>query len=148
MNSQPPIPDPQTPQMSKTKIKVADLLVTGFIYLVAVTVGYLILKRLDPENAVGLSQAEGSIIASCAAIWLYQAKNDEMAPFGVKATFGLTLAVLCIVQGLAFQQLWHWMDYPDVNISIGAIGGFLFPILLWKNFGKSIVQSRKPRGRM
>ena len=121
-------------------------MMVGFVYLISVTVAYFIILRFDKENAVGLSQLMGNILAVCAAVWFYQSKNDKLAPFGVKGTVGLTLAILCVIQGLIFQQMFRWMTYPDISIFFGALGGFIFPFLLWNTFGKSVIEICKPRG--
>lgn len=149
MNPEPPIPAPQAPPArnsnAETRIKPKELLITGLAYLIGVTLGYFIIIRFDQDSAFDLSHAVGSILATSIATWLYQSRNDELAPFDVKASVGATLAVLSIMQGLLFQRLFQWIPL-DISLILSSVGAFIFPFLLWNGTGKALIQSRKPRG--
>lgn len=123
-------------------MKLKELLLSGLAYLVGVSVAYLFVSRFD-SDAVGVSQAVGTILGVFVAIWFYQARNEQLAPAKVKLTVGGSLAALCVLQGLAFQQLLKWMTYPDVSIFFGAIGALVFPFVLWNTVGKTVINSRK-----
>jgi hypothetical protein len=119
-----------------------ELSLSGLTYVIGVTVTYFIAKRFDTD-AVGVSQVAGTLLGVWVANWLYQSRNEQVAPAKVKAVVGGTLAVLCVLQGLVFQQLLKWMTYPDISIGLGALGAVVFPFLLWNTFGKAVRASRK-----
>ncbi|RYX83643.1 hypothetical protein EON83_13645 [bacterium] len=85
----------------------------------------------------------GVIAAIFVAAWFYQSRNEQLAPAKVKLVVGATLAVLCVVQGLLFQHFLQWMTYPDIAISIAALGTFVFPFVMWNPFGENVVALRK-----
>ena len=123
-------------------MKAKELLLAGLTYLIGVTIAYFIASRFD-NDAVGVSQVVGTILGVFVAIWFYQSRNEQLAPAKVKLAVGGTLAALCVLQGLAFQQLLKWMTYPDISIGFGALGAFVFPFVLWNTFGKTVTASRK-----
>lgn len=123
-------------------MKINELLAAGLAYLVGVTVAYFVAVRFV-DDAVGISQVVGTILGVLVATWFYQSRNEQLAPAKVKLVVGGTLAVLCVLQGLAFQQFLKWMTYPDIGIFFGAVGALVFPFVIWNSFGKSVTASRK-----
>jgi hypothetical protein len=122
-------------------MKIKDVIIVAASYFLSVALTFAI-ASLFRENSSGVSQCVGAILASQVAAILYGLKNDTPAPFKVKAFVSMMLVVLCVIQGLVFQVIWHWMEYPDISLTIGGIGTFFFPFLFWKTMEKGVVDWR------
>lgn len=124
-------------------MRIKELLLAGLAYLLGVTAIYFVVAgRLD-EEAVGVSQVGGTVLGVYVAVWLYQSENEQLAPARVKLAVGGTLATLCVLQGLVFQQLLQWTAYPGIAIFFGALGAIGFPFVLWNTFGKTVIDYRR-----
>ena len=123
-------------------MKVKELLVAGLIYLIGVSAVYFIARRFETD-AVGVSQVVGTTLGVFVAAWLYQSRNEQLAPAKVKLAVGGTLAALCVLQGLVFQLSLGWMTYPAITIFFGALGALVFPFVIWNTFGKALIDSRR-----
>ena len=123
-------------------MKAKELLIAGLVYVVAVTVTYFIAVRFT-DDAATPSQIAGTIIGVLVAIWLYQSRNQRLAPLKVKLSVGVALAIASVLQSLIFQRVFHWMTYPDIGIFFGAVGALIFPLTLWNSFGKTVPYARK-----
>lgn len=102
---------------------------------------YAIIAALHVGD-VNISLVVGSIIGAEIAALLYHRRESATAPFSVKASVGLLMAVLCVIQSLLFQSLWGWQKFPEISIPIGAVGGFVFPFVLYGAMQKAIVKSK------
>lgn len=127
-------------------LKPKELIIVGLFYLVGVALTYFAAVHLV-DDAAGGAQVVGTITGTFIAIWLYQSRNPQLAPAKVKLAVGGTLAILCILQGLVFQQLFHWMIYPDIGIGVPAIFTTVIPFAFWNTFGKNAIDYWKVKNK-
>jgi hypothetical protein len=102
---------------------------------------YAIIAALHVGD-VNLSLVIGSILGALIGALLYHRRESATAPFSVKASVGLTMAILCVIQSLLFQALWGWQKFPEVSIPIGAVGSFVFPFVLYGTIQKAMVKEK------
>ena len=127
-------------------MKPSELLIVALVYVATVTVAYLVVSAYQPEN-MEFSLCLGAIVGSEIAAVLYHRRESATAPFSVKASVGLLMAFLCVVQGGLFQVLWGWFRYPEISISIGAIGTFIGPFLFYGIMQKAMIKSKARRAK-
>ena len=123
-------------------MKSKELLAASLTYLIGVTAVYFIAVHYI-EDAVSISRVVGTVLAVLIATWFYQSRNEKLAPPKVKLAVGATLAMLCVLQGVAFQQVLKWETHPNMRILFGALGAILFPFVIWNTFGNTIVALKK-----
>lgn len=108
-------------------------------FAVGAVVTYLIVRGMDP-GTVYLSLVVGAILGSQGGVIMHHRQPGATLTVRTKLILGGTLAATCVVVGLIMQSNWHCFEYPDVSISIGAVGSFLFPFAvansLWKALEK------------
>ena len=102
---------------------------------------YAIIATLHVGD-VNLSLVIGSILGALIGALLYHRRESATAPFAVKASVGLSMAILCVIQSLLFQALWGWQKFPEVSIPIGAVGSFVFPFVLYGTIQKAMVKEK------
>lgn len=122
-------------------MKPSELLIVALVYVAGVTLAYLILSNSQPQN-VEFSLMLGAFLGSETGAVLYHRRESCTAPFSVKASVGLLMSVLCVVQGLLFQALWDWLLYPAISISIGAVGTFIGPFLFYGTMQRAMSKAR------
>jgi hypothetical protein len=122
-------------------VKPSELFIVGLVYIVVVTLAYAILAALGVGD-MNLALAMGAILGTQIGAWLYHRREPAAAPFSVKATVGLLMAVLCVAQSLLFQTLWGWLKYPEVSVPIGAVGTFAVPFVLYGTMQKALVKAK------
>lgn len=121
-------------------MKPSELFIVGVVYIIGVTLAYIILAALDGDMNLALGM--GAILGTQIGAWLYHRRVSATAPFSVKASVGLLMAILCVLQSLLFQAMWGWLSYPEVSIPIGAVGTFVFPFVLYGTMQKVLVTAK------
>ena len=101
---------------------------------------YAIISALHVGD-VNISLVMGSILGALSGAVLYHRRESAAAPFKVKASVGLLMALLCVAQSLLFQSLWGWQKSPEVSIPIGAVGSFVFPFVLFGIVQQAMVKA-------
>ena len=91
---------------------------------------------------VNLALVIGSILGALIGALLYHRRESATAPFSVKASVGLLMVILCVIQSLIFQALWGWQKFPEVSIPIAAVGSFVFPFVLYGTMQKAMVKAK------
>lgn len=119
-------------------MKPSELFIVGLAYVVGVTVAYAVIGAFDGDMNLALGM--GAILGTQIGALLYHRREPAAAPFSVKASVGLLMAVLCVLQSLLFQALWGWLEYPELSIPIGAVGTFVFPFVLYGTMQKAMVK--------
>ena len=109
--------------------------------MVGVSLTYAIIAALH-VGEVNLSLVVGSILGALIGALLYHRRESATAPFSVRASVGLLMAVLCVILSLIFQVLWGWQKFPEVSIPIGAVGSFVFPFVLYGTMQKAMVKAK------
>ncbi|HKS08910.1 MAG TPA: hypothetical protein VJS13_05135 [Pyrinomonadaceae bacterium] len=127
-------------------MKISELLIVALVYVASVTVAYLVLSSYQPQS-VDFALGLGAIVGSEIAAVLYHRRESATAPFSVKATVGLLMAFLCVIQGGLFQVLWGWFKYPEISISIGAVGTFIGPFLFYGIMQNAMNKSKAKRAK-
>lgn len=122
-------------------MKPSEFFIVGLVYIIGVTLTYAIIATLGVGD-VSLSLVVGSILGAQIGAVLYHRRETAAAPFSVKASVGLLMAVLCVIQSLLFQVVWGWQKYPEVSIPIGAVGTFVFPFLLYGTMQKAMAKAK------
>ena len=122
-------------------MKPSELLIVALVHIAGVTFTYLILSNSQPQNT-DFSLGLGAILGSEIGAALYHRREPSTAPFSVKASVGLLMVILCVIQGLLFQALWGWFKYPAISIPIGAVGTFVGPFLLFGTMQKAMTKGR------
>jgi hypothetical protein len=117
-------------------------LIVGLVYIVGVSLTYAIIATLHVGD-VNISLVTGSVLGAVIGALLYHRRESATAPFSVKASVGLLMAILCVIQSLLFQALWGWQKFPEVSIPIGAVGSFLFPFVLYGTIQKALVKAKE-----
>lgn len=110
----------------------SKVLVVAGVYVLTVSVAFAVTAALwAGEQGAGV-MVLGALVGSYVGDILYHRNQTEPAPFKVKATVGIVMAVLWVIQILIFQAVWHWTTYPGVigGVIGGAIGTFVIP-LVW-----------------
>ncbi|HEY6333850.1 MAG TPA: hypothetical protein VI756_31325 [Blastocatellia bacterium] len=123
-------------------MKPAEMVNVALTYAVTVALTNLILKVLN-HNKPGIALIAGAVIATEVAAWSYQKRARKLAPLSVKLFVGGLMAIVCVLQCIAFQALWHWMTSPVVTVIVGAVGSFVVPLLIFGNLQERIVRPRK-----
>jgi hypothetical protein len=122
-------------------MKPSELFIVGLVYIVGVTLSYAILDALGTDD-MNLALALGAILGTQSGAWLYHRREPAAAPFSVKASVGMLMAILCVMLSLLFQSLWGWLKYPEVSIPIGAAGTFVGPFVLYGTMQKALVKAK------
>lgn len=122
-------------------IKLSELFIVGLAYIIGVTLAYAVLSALGSAD-MNLALVMGAILGTEIGAWLYHRRVPAAAPFSVKASVGLLMAILCVFQSLLFQTLWGWLKYPEVSIPIGAVGTFVFPFVLYGTMRKALAKAK------
>lgn len=119
-------------------MKLSELFIVGLAYVVGVTLAYAVIAAFDGDMNIALGM--GAILGTQIGALLYHRREPAAAPFSVKASVGLLMAVLCVLQSLLFQALWGWLQYPELSIPIGAVGTFVFPFVLYGTMQKAMAK--------
>lgn len=127
-------------------MKSSELLIVALVYVATVTLAYLVLYSVQPQN-VEFSLCLGAIVGSEIGAVLYHKRESATASFSVKASVGLLMAFLCVLQGLLFQALWGWLRYPEISLSIGAVGTFIGPFLFYGIMQKAMVKAKAKQAK-
>ena len=116
----------------EVEFKGADL--GGREYIVATVVVLLALRAFWKAEA-GLV----TVAAAIAAMGVAAFHMDKSRQPGIKdnAIMGATLAVLSLLTGAISQYLWGWMKYPDVDLTIDAIGSFVGALVIFPSMTKA-----------
>ena len=122
-------------------MKPSELFIVGLSYVIGVTLAYAIIVAFDGDMNLALGM--GAILGTQIGAWLYHRRESATAPFSVKASVGLLMAILCVIQSLLFQVLWGWLKYPELSIPIGAVGTFVFPFVLYGTMQKAMVKAEE-----
>ena len=120
-------------------MKPSELFIVGLAYVIGVTLAYAIIAAFDGDMNIALGM--GAILGTQIGAWLYHRRESAAAPSSVKASVGLLMAALCVLQSLLFQALWGWLKYPEISIPIGALGAFVFPFVLYGTMQKAFVKT-------
>ena len=123
-------------------MKLPELLVVGLVYIIGVTLAYAVISAFnvgDPNLSLGL----GAVVGTQIGAWLYHRREPAAAPFPVKASAGLLMSSLCVIQSLLFQALWGWQKFPEVAIPISAVGTFVFPFVLYGTMQKALAKAKE-----
>jgi hypothetical protein len=121
-------------------MKPSELFIVGLAYIIGVTLTYAILAALRVDD-MNLALAMGAILGTQIGALLYHRRESAAAPFRVKASVGLLMATLCVIQSLLFQAVWGWLKYPEVSIPIGAVGTFVGPFVLYGTMQKALAKA-------
>lgn len=121
-------------------MKSTELFIVGLVYSVGVTLAYAILAAFHDDMNIALGL--GAILGAQIGALLYHRRESAAAPFPVKASVGLLMAILCVIQSLLFQVLWGWLKYPEISIPIAAVGTFVFPFLLYGTMQKGMAKAK------
>jgi hypothetical protein len=105
---------------------------------------YAIIATLHVGD-VNLALVIGSILGAGIGALLYHRRESATAPFSVKASVGLLMALLCVTLSLLFQALWGWQKFPEVSIPIGAVGTFVLPFVLYGTIQKGMVKAKESK---
>jgi hypothetical protein len=127
-------------------MKPTELIIVATVHLVAFSIAAFVIHFLSVGDP-GLALVVGASAGSGIAAMLYHRRDPDLAPFSVKAAAGGVLSVMAIVTGISSQALLNWMTYPDVVISISAIGSFFFPLAIFGTMQKAYKQkasNKKP----
>lgn len=127
-------------------MKPSELLIVAMVYVTSVTLCYLVLSSLQPQN-MEFSLFLGAFLGSQIGAVIYHRRESAIAPFSVKASVGLLMAFLCVIQGLLFQALWGWLRYPEISISIGAVASFITPFLFYGTMQKAMMKVKAKQSK-
>ena len=123
-------------------MKPIALIVASMTFVVCGVVTILIVRGMASDMAF-LGLVIGALIGTQAGVIMHHRQPGAALTGRIKAILGGTLAVTCVVLGLILQSMWHCFEYPDVSISIGAAGSFVFPFVIAGNLWKAL----EKRGR-
>ncbi len=125
MSELPPIPDPYAPAARNDQpIYFVDLLLIGLVYVGSVTVLRFTLERViappnypasfSPLLSIIFSTTFGQIrfITRLSANSGAVKKSLVTTPVALTIALSLTIAFSCLVQGIIFQAIWHWLTHP------------------------------------
>jgi hypothetical protein len=102
---------------------IVDLLLVGFIYVVSVTLLYFTLDRViappnypaafSPQRSIIFATTFGQIrfIKRLSANSGARKKPLATIPVAMTIALSFTLATLCLIQGVIFQSIWHWLTH-------------------------------------
>lgn len=122
-------------------MKPSELLIVALVYVSGVTLAYFLLSSSQPQN-MDFSLWLGAFLGSEIGAILYHRRESSIAPFSVKASVGLVMVILCVIQGFLFQALWDWFKYPAISISIAAVGTFVGPFLFYGTMQRAMSKVR------
>lgn len=123
-------------------MKPAEMVNVALTYAVAVAITNLILNVLH-HNKPGIALIAGAVVATEVAAWSYQRRAGKLAPVSVKLSVGALIAIVCVLECIAFQMLWRWMPSPVVTVIVGAVGSFIVPLVFFGSLQERIVRPRK-----
>ena len=121
-----------------------ELAVVGVVHVAGLTLAGLIMAALGKGDP-GLALVIAAIVGAQTAALLYHRREPDPAPFAVKAVAGVLMAVLASAASLVAQARWTWMTCPEIVITIGATGTFIFPFVLFGSMRKALAKGRKPQ---
>jgi hypothetical protein len=125
-------------------LRAWELAIVGVVHLLGLTLAALIMAAVGKGDP-GLALVLAAIVGSQTAALLYHRREPDPAPFGVKAEAGALMAVLAAAASLVAQARWAWMTYPEIVITIGATGSFIFPFVLFGSMRKALARGKKTR---
>jgi len=125
-------------------MKTSELINVALTYAVVVAMANLVLNLLH-YGKPDIALIVGAVVATEVAAWSYQKRVSRMATSSVKLVVGALVAVVCVIQSLAFQYLWHWMSSLAVHLAVGTIASFLVPIVFFDRLQERIAKTRNDR---
>lgn len=122
---------------SNPPMKLTQLLTVAGVHVATFAVALFAVMHIQPDMPE-LALVVAAITGTFTGAFLYHRTETISASFSEKAAVGGVMAIICVVETLVAQSLWHIMDMPEVEIPISAIGTFVFPFVLFKPFEKSL----------
>ncbi len=123
-------------------MKLSECIIVATGYLLSFSLAAFIIykfKILDP----GLALVVGSIIGTYTAAWLQHKRCNDLTSYRIKSIVGIELSLLTISIGLCSQALLKWITFPEITLSIGAVGSFIFPFAIFGQMQKAFNKDNK-----
>jgi len=122
-------------------MKASEMINVGLSYAVVVALANLALNLLGYAKP-GIALVAAAVVATEVAAWSYQRRTRRLAPFSVRLAVAVLLTVICVIQSVAFQAMWHWMDHPTTTTIVGAVGVFAVPLAIFGELQKRMTRSQ------
>ncbi len=123
-------------------MKLSEGVIVAVGYVLSFFIAASIIYGFKVSNP-GLALVVGTIIGAQIAAWLFSKRGQDLAPNRIKAVVGLELSLLTIFIGLCSQVILKWITFPEITLSIGAAGSFLFPFTIFGQMQKAFNKSKK-----
>ena len=120
-----------------------ELAVVAGAHLVVLCVAAGIMSAMGRGDP-GLALVMAAIVGTQTAGFLYYRRETGAAPFSVKATVGVVMSALAVGVSVLAHLAWGWINLPEVVIPIGALGTFVFPLVLFGSMRNAARQRPGP----
>lgn len=123
-------------------MKLSESIIVAMGYVLFFSIAAFIIYRFKVSDP-GLALVVGAIIGTQIAAWLYHKRGQDLASNRIKAIVGVELSLLAIFIGLCSQAILKWIVFPEITLSIGAVGSFIFPFVIFGQMQKVLNKSKK-----
>jgi ABC-type spermidine/putrescine transport system permease subunit II len=125
-------------------VKPSVFVVAAVSFLVGGSITFAILRWLDKGNP-SLAFIMGAILGTQLAAVRHHRSPGATNSAGVKASIGAVLVISMLILGVALHLLFAPFRYPEITLSISAIGSFVFPFVLFDMTWRSLSTKREAR---
>lgn len=116
--------------------------VSAFLaYIVGGSITFALLRWLG-KGAPELAFIVGALLGIQIAAVVHSRSPGAVSSFGVKLGIGAASALGTILLGMVMHALWKPFIYPEISITFGVVGAFVFPFVLFEMFWKTL--ARRP----
>ncbi len=123
-------------------MKLSEGIIIAIGYVLSFFITAFIIYRFKVSNP-GLALVVGAIIGTQISAWLYHKRGQDLTSNRIKAIVGVELSLLAIFIGLCSQAILKWIAFPEITLSIGAVGSFIFPFVIFGQIQKAFNKSKK-----
>jgi hypothetical protein len=123
-------------------MKILAIAVTSIAFAVGAVVTYLVV-RLFQSDMTFLSLMVGAIVGSQGGLIISHRQPGATLTSQLKLRLGIVVAITGVALSLILQATIHWFRFPEVSIPIGAVGCFVFPLVLSDTLWKALEKGKK-----
>ncbi len=123
-------------------MKLSEGIIIAIGYVLSFFIAAFIIYRFKVSNP-GLALVVGAIIGTQISAWLYHKRGQDLTSNRIKAIVGVELSLLAIFIGLCSQAILQWIAFPEITLSISAVGSFIFPFVIFGQIQKAFNKSKK-----